>query len=227
MCHMRGNLKEASMGNDWNKGIVAIAMLLITGCAGLPSVDMSAADRVQIKAVTVRVENKLPEEMFYQGRGQAIAGAFGAIGAVAGMAAADDPKAQIKATMNKNDINLPSILRSEFEKTMRSQSEFRVAEGQSLADAEMVLIVNTYGLSQSQGFSAVLYPMINVSASLRKRDGTVVWQRTDYVTPQNKENSSGHEFDEYIAKPEYLRTSWSNVSGIVSRMLVRELSPRK
>ena len=90
------------------------------------------------------------------------------------MAAADDPKAQIKATMNKNDISLPTILKTEFEKTMRSQSQFRVAEGQTSADAEMVLIVNTYGLSQSQGFSAVLYPMINVSASLRKRDGTVV-----------------------------------------------------
>jgi len=211
------------MGNDWIKGLVSMATILMTGCAGLPSVDMTPADRAHIKAVTIRVDEKLPEEMFYQGRGQAMAGAFGAIGAVAGMAAAEDPKAQIKATMNKNAISLPTILRTEFEKTMRSQSQFRVAEGQAPADAEMVLIVNTYGLSQSQGFSAVLYPMINVSASLRKRDGTVVWQRTDYVTPQNKENSTGHEFDEYIAKPEHLRTSWSNVSGIVSRMLVREL----
>jgi hypothetical protein len=185
--HIGRNLKEASMGNNWNKGLLSIAMILMTACAGLPSVDMTAADQAQIKAVTVRVDEKLPEDMFYQGRGQAIAGAFGAIGAVAGMAAADDPKAQIKATMNKNDISLPTILKTEFEKTMRSQSQFRVAEGQTSADAEMVLIVNTYGLSQSQGFSAVLYPMINVSASLRKRDGTVVWQRTDYVTPQNKE----------------------------------------
>jgi hypothetical protein len=97
-------------------------MILMTWCAGLPSVDMTTADQAQIKAVTVRIDEKLPEDMFYQGRGQAIAGAFGAIGAVAGMAAADDSKAQIKATMDKNDISLPTILKIEFEKTMRSQS---------------------------------------------------------------------------------------------------------
>jgi len=209
------------------RGLIVGAVILIAGCAGLPSVEMNPADRAQIKAVKVRADNKLPEEMFYQGRGQAIAGAFGALGAVAGMAAAEDPKAQITATMSKNNINLPTILQTEFEKTMRSQNQFRVVDERSPADAEMVLVVNTYGLSQSQGFSALLYPMINVSASLRKPDGTVVWQRTDYVTPQNKENTGGHEFDEYIAKPDQLKASWSNVSGIVSRMLVKELSDKK
>ena len=215
------------MRTHLKRGLIVGAVILIAGCAGLPSVEMNPADRAQIKAVKVRADNKLPEEMFYQGRGQAIAGAFGALGAVAGMAAAEDPKAQITATMSKNNINLPTILQTEFEKTMRSQNQFRVVDERSPADAEMVLVVNTYGLSQSQGFSALLYPMINVSASLRKPDGTVVWQRTDYVTPQNKENTGGHEFDEYIAKPDQLKASWSNVSGIVSRMLVKELSDKK
>lgn len=215
------------MGKHLNSGLVWIAVMLMTACAGLPSVDMNPADRAQIKAVKVSADNKLPKEMFYQGRRQAIAGAFGAIGAVAGMVAAEEPKTQIVSTMNKNNIHLPAILRNEFEKTMRSQGQFRIVDEQTSADAEMVLIVNTYGLSQAQGFSGVLYPMINVSASLRKPDGTVVWQRTDYVTPQNKENTAGHEFDEYIAKPDHLRASWSNVSGIVSRMLVGELTRKK
>lgn len=215
------------MRNALNRGLMVGACILIAGCAGLPSIDMNPADRAQIKAVKIRADNKLPEEMFYQGRGQAIAGAFGALGAVAGVAASQDPKEQIMATMSKNNISLPSILQTEFEKTVRSQGQFRVVDEHSPADAELVLVVNTYGLSQAQGFSAVLYPMINVSASLRKSDGTVAWQRTDYVTPQNKENSSGHEFDEYVAKPDQLKASWSKVSGIVSRMLVKELSDKK
>lgn len=207
--------------------VLTLAVVVSFGCAGLSKVEMSAADRAQTKTIKVRADDRLPEDMYFHGRAQSLSmGLGGALGGIAGMAMAGDPKTQIAATMKGNNINLPTILQSEFAKALQSQRDFQAVDEKSPADAEMVLIVNLYGLGQSDGFSG-LYPMINVSASLRRPDGTVIWQRTDYVTPRNKENSEQHEFGEFIERPELLRERWSHVSGIVSRMLVRELSPER
>jgi len=212
------------MNNALQAAVLMVGVAVVSGCAGLSSVDMSSTDRAQVKTIKLRADSKMPEDMFFQGRAQSVSAAFGLVGALVGEAMSSDPKAQIIATMKKNNIDLPTILQAEFAKAMQAQKEFRVVDGQSSPDAEMVLFVNTYGLGQTQGFSSLLYPLMNVSASLRTPDGTVIWQKTDYVTPQNKENTGGHEFEEYIGKPETLRGTWSNASGIVSRMLVRELS---
>lgn len=206
-------------------GVLSVAVLAMVGCAGLSSVKMTSADREQTKTITVRAEGKMPEEMYYHGMGQSVAGAFGVVGAVAGMSMAEDPKAQIIATMKSNNISLPSIVQAEFIKAMQAQNEFRLAGDGMAADAEMVLFINMYGLGQSTGFSG-LYPLLNVSASLRKPDGTVIWQCTDYVTPHNKANDEVHAFSDFIEQPEVLRGVWSKVAGIVSRMLVRDLSPQ-
>ena len=201
--------------------MVVAAIVALAGCAG---VQMSPADRAQIKTIKIRADDRMPNDMFYHSRAQSVAGAFGLVGALVGLASASDPKAQIIATMKANNIQLPIILQAEFSKAMQSQKEFQVVDGDSSADAEMLLVVNLYGLGQSHGFSS-LYPTLTVSATLRKPDNTVIWQKTDYATPLNKENTGGHEFNEYIGQPELLRATWSNVSGIVSRMLVENLSP--
>ena len=200
---------------------VVAAIVAMAGCFG---VQMSPADRAQIKTIKIRADDRMPNDMFYHGRAQSVAGAFGLVGALVGLASASDAKAQIIATMKANNIQLPIILQAEFSKAMQSQKEFQVVDGDSSADAEMLLVVNLYGLVQSHGFSS-LYPTLTVSATLRKPDNTVIWQKADYVTALNKENTGGHEFDEYIGQPELLRATWSNVSGIVSRMLVGNLSP--
>jgi hypothetical protein len=200
---------------------VVAAIMATAGCAG---VEMSPADRAQIKTIKIRVDDRMPNDMFYHGRAQSVAGAFGAIGALSGLASSSDLKAQIIATMKANNIQLPIILQAEFSKAMQSQKEFQVVEGDSSADAEMLLVVTSYGLGQSHGFSS-LYPTLRVGATLRKPDNTVIWLNSDYATALNKENTEGHEFNEYIEQPELLRVAWSNVSGIVSRMLVRNLSP--
>lgn len=210
---------------SWIRTVVlGVAMLATVGCVGLSSVKMSSADRAQTKTITVRADGKMPDEMYYHGMAQSVGGGFGLIGGAVGAAMAEDPKSQIIATMKSNNISLPSIVQAEFAKAMQAQNEFRLAGDGVTADAEMVLFINTYGLAQSTGFSG-LYPLLNVSASLRKPDGTVIWQRTDYVTPHNKENDEVHAFSDFIEQPEVLRGIWAKAAGIVSRMLVKELAP--
>nr|WP_143838070.1 hypothetical protein [Nitrospira cf. moscoviensis SBR1015] len=207
-------------------GALVATIATMYGCTGLSKIELSSADRAQTTTIKILANERMPEDMFFHGKAQSAAGAFGVVGALAGMAMAGSPKAQILETMNKHNILLPMILRTEFSKALQSQQDFRVVDETSPADADMLLTVNVYGLGQSHGFSK-LYPILNVSASLRKPDGRVIWQNTDYVTALNKENNQGHEFDEYIENPELLRGTWSVACSIVSRMLVRELSQRQ
>jgi len=80
-----------------------------------------------------------------------------------------------------------------------------------------------YGLGQTQGFSALLFPTLKVTASLKANDGTLVWRQTDYVTPLNAENTLGHTVEQYVAQPELLRASFTNSAAIVSRLLVQDM----
>ena len=208
--------------------LVAIALAL-AGCAGAPKIKMSKDDRESTKTIRIVSSVQMPSEMFFHGRAQSCAMAMGgAVGAaVCGSQAAKEPKDQILDAMKANDISLPDIVRAEFRKSVTSRDLFTVAEGDQAADADLILAVNVYGLGQTQGFSSLLYPLLNVSATLRKPDGTVVWQNTDFVTPQNSANTGGHEFQQYLRQPELLRATWANASQVVSGMLVDDLVKKK
>jgi hypothetical protein len=204
-------------------GCVIAMVTMATGCVGLSSIELSETDRAQIKTVKIRADSKMPD-MFFHDERKSLAFSGGLVGAIVAQTMYNDPEAQILASMKNNKIDIPTIVRSEFSMAMQTQRDFQVVESHTSADAEMVLFVNVYGLGQANGFSSLLYPLLNLSASLRKPDGTVVWQRTDHVGTLNKENTGGHTSDDYIRNPDLLRQTWSNAAGIVSRMLVRELA---
>ena len=77
---------------------------------------------------------------------------------------------------------------------------------------------------QSQGFGTTLYPMFNITATMTKPDGTVLWKDTDYVTALNGDNKEGHTIEEYLKDPELIRKSFTNGSDIVGRMLASNLA---
>jgi hypothetical protein len=207
--------------------VACLAVILaVTGCAGVPSVEMSSVDRGRIKDIRVRADSKMPEEMFFHSRTESFAAGFGGvIGAVAVQGASNESKAQIIRTMKSSNIDLPTIVKSEFQKALRARGGVNLASDNSPTAAVLTLTVNIYGLGQTQGFSSLLYPLLSVTASLRQPDGKVVWQKTEYVVPLNEQNTGGHEFDAYLANPELLRKTFTNVAAIASRQLVADLSP--
>lgn len=207
--------------------LVAIALAL-AGCVGAPAVKMSKDDLARTKTIRIVSSVQMPDEMFFQGRAQSCAMAIsGAVAAAACPQASKEPKDEILDAMKANGISLPEIVRSEFQKTVTSRGLFTVAGEGEVADADLVLAVNVYGLGQTQGFSKLLYPLLNISATLKKPDGTVAWQNTDFVTPQNSANTGGHEFQQYLEQPQLLRATWANVAQIVSGMLVDDLAKKK
>lgn len=202
---------------------IAIVALL-TGCAGGPTVKMTATDRAAIKTVTMNAPPTLPAEMAFSGRAQSFAAVGGVIGAALAANLADEPKAQLLQTMKANGINLPSILKTEFLATAKSRGLLAHAESSAVANGDLTLTVNVYGFGQTQGFSSLLYPLINVTATIKKPNGEIAWQRTDFAAPLNSENKYGYEFEQYIKEPELLRKTLTNISGIVSRMLLDSFS---
>src|SRR5262245_7273888 len=110
------------MGRDAMKSCVGasasiVGLVVLSGCGGLSEVKMSAADREQTKTVRVRAENKLPEMGFHNPSHGAVAGGVaGAAGILLASAISTDEPGQIQAAMKSNNIDLPGILRDEFEK---------------------------------------------------------------------------------------------------------------
>lgn len=212
---------------------VIAAAIMATGCVGLSSIKMREADRAQIKTVKIRVDSNMPDMSFHH-KPESLFFIGGWVGELTKLSTSNGPKAQTLASMKSNTIDIPTIVQSEFSRAMQTQREFQVVESSMPADAEMVLFVNSYGLGQEVEFSSILYPLLNLSASLKRPDGTVVWQRTDHIGGHlrhsghpDPENFVAYMFNDYIEKPDRLRQTWSNAAEIVSRKLVGELASRE
>jgi hypothetical protein len=196
---------------------------VLAGCAGAPTQRMSVADRATIKTVTVNPEVQMPQAMFFHGQAQSAAAVGGLVGALVGAEMAKGPSEQIVAKLKEKQIVLPEIVKSEFQRAAAASGALAFADNAASADGELTFAVNVYGFGQTQGFSPLLYPLMNVSATLKKKDGSIAWQKTEFATPHNSENTLGHKFDEYMANPELLRATLTNMSGILSRLLVKDL----
>ena len=61
-------------------------VLAVAGCASIQSVEMSEADRGQIKNIRVHADSKMPEDMLFHSTAQTAAGVLvgGAVGAIIG-----------------------------------------------------------------------------------------------------------------------------------------------
>jgi len=198
---------------------------LLAGCAVGPTVNMNAADRATIKSVTMNTPPTLPAEMFFHGKAQSLGVAVGGlIGGVLAAVAAKEPKAQLVDAMKANGIDLPTILKTEFFAATASRRLLTQADSTAAAQGDLTLTINAYGFGQTQGFSSLLYPLLKVTATIKKPNGEIAWQRTDFALPLNSDNKFGYEFEQYLEEPELLRKTLTNISGIVSRMLVDDLA---
>ena len=206
--------------------LVSCVVASLGGCAGAPSISASASDRAKISSARINPTVEITPKPFYQGREQSFAFIGGAVGAVvAGQAAAGavDAQTAIVTAMRNQRVDIGEIVRAEFARAAEAGTPMRfTTDTASAVDGVVLLKVDVWGLGQTQGLSATLFPTFGVSATLRRTDGTVVWQKYEYVTPLSKENSEGHTLEEYLANPELLRKAFTSASGIVSRMLIAD-----
>jgi len=216
-------MNERSMFSRAGTAGALAASLLLAACANSP-VAMNDNVRSSVHTVSIDPDVTLPADMYYQGPGQAGMMMLGVVGALAAQGTAATPKARIHAVMDANHISVQDIVAAEFAKQAGAATKMKFAVGNEPADARVKLVVNLYGISQSQGFGTTLYPMFNITATMTKPDGTVLWKDTDYVTALNGDNKEGHTIEEYLKDPELIRKSFTNGSDIVGRMLASNLA---
>lgn len=211
----------------WQK-VAGLALLAFATDQTALAKTVKAKPEVIAAIKTVRISDTvtMAGDMFYQGRAETFA-MSAAIAEGDGRppeAKPREPKAQVIETMKSGQVDLRSITREQFAKELQKAGRMNVVQDGD-ADATVSLNLEMYGLGQRSGFSPILYPVLRVEATMTRKDGTVVWQNSDYITPQNKENNLGHKEEEYAAQPELLRETWVNIAGIVSRVVLKTLYP--
>lgn len=203
--------------------VVATAVSL-TACIATP-VAMAPASKLSIHTVRVNPLVKLPADMLHMGpaEGVAMLAAGPLIGQQVASSVGAGAKAQLATEMQANHIDVGEIVASEFAKQASAGTSMKVFVGSDPSDAQVDLVVNVYGIAHAHTLGSTLYPVVNLTATMKASDGSVVWQATHVVSAQNLENKEGHTIDEILKSPELLRQSFINGSDIVSRELVQDL----
>jgi len=225
---------------------VILAALLITGCTNQK---ITPENRAQIRTVKVLPVKWEPKQMFYMGREQAWGAALGAgLGAGVGMASgasrlgtsalsgagfaaglkagdlASMPTVEaILYLMETENINLGELLKQNFVDELAKNRSLKVVSGEEAADAQIQITVNTWGFSLTQGFSSVVYPMINVDAVMT-RGAEQLWRQGEGVSAFTSGNDYGYTPLQYRTEPEKLRMALKGVSEIASKKLSQDLN---
>lgn len=203
---------------------VLVAMtIVLSGCAGAPTVKFNQANKSLIKSVQVKKDVSLPPEIFYQGRAQSIGMAIGGIAGYAIAQAGASDKELIQQVLKQHNINVGEIVASSFASQLRESGKFALTDGGNNEDAQFQFEVVMYGLGQTQGFATTLYPTLGVNGSLKTKDGKVLWQKYEHISPLNKENTIGAEPEAYARNPELLRQAFTKAASALTKRFIESL----
>ena len=196
----------------------------LTACVA-PPVAMAPSAKAAIHTVRVNAVVKLPPDMLFLGKteGVAMMAAGPLLGQQAAAATSKGTRAQLASEMQANHIDVGDIVAAEFARQASAGTPIKFVVGSAPADAQVDLVVNAYGLAHSNAFGSTLYPVVNLSATMRAADGAVIWQATHVAGAQDVENKDGHVLEEFLQNPGLLRQSFVEGSDIVARVMVQDL----
>jgi hypothetical protein len=194
-------------------------MTIFPGCVSQKA--LTKKDKELIQSVSISKEVKMPDDFLYMGPAQSWAVAGGLIGAIAGKSDERSAKAQIIAVMQQNQIDLKKISREQLETELLRANVFPsvLSEG---GDTEIKLEVRLWGFVQKNSFSAQLKPTLGIAASLVNLDGTIFWQKYDYITAFNDQTPE-HTIEEYLRNPQLIQEAFNTSAKIISEGLVKDI----
>ena len=112
--------------------------------------------------------------------------------------------------MRRRQIDVGQIVREQFAAELGRAGFFSIVpEG---GDAQVKLEVPMFGFGATWAFSTEVRPMLGVIASLVRKDGSVVWQRHEYITSMNG-GTPKHSIEEYLETPELIRQGFESVAS--------------
>lgn len=200
---------------------IAFCLLSSLGCASKVSLKKEDIQANQ----TVNISNKvsLPETMFYQGRKEMmLQGTLGLIGATAAEGGRKSTVDIIKDVMNKSNVDVTQIVRTEFEQQLKKSNLFNMILPDRGNYSEIRLSIQLYGFASPQTFSSQLKPMLGVAGELVKPDGSIIWKNYDYVSNLNGKTPS-YTIEEYLKNPELIREVFNVASQIAVKGLIDDM----
>jgi len=204
-------------------GLIAAASSL-TACVA-PPVAITPAAKASIHTVRVNPIVKLPADMLYLGQAEGVAmlAAGPLLGQPVASSVGASARAQLAAEMQASHIDVGAIVAAEFAKQASAGTPIRFVVGSEPADAQVDLVVNVYGIAHAHTLGSTLYPIVNLSATMKAADDSVIWQATHVAGAHDVQNKDGHTLEEFLKDPELLRQSFVDGSDIVSRVMVQDL----
>lgn len=219
--------------NDIYKGIavnrllsalsVTVSASMLAGCAGMvPTIAIDDGQKARIKTVAVDPAVKMPPSIEFQGQGQGAAALLaGPFAVLVDDRISAEPRARLTERIRNIGLDVSGVVSTEFAKEMSTRSGIAFATSTAVADAQVELSVNRYGLGRAQPVGAMLYPFFDVTAVMKTRDGKVVWQATERLIALDSDNKVGHSLEEYLANPEFLRQAMVTGSDLVGDKFAR------
>lgn len=186
--------------------------LSLFGC----TVALSKQQRASLKAVSVAPIENLPG-MYHQGPDMTPPEA--------------PPKeqkyayAELKRVLSDAAIEPAGIFRDSFVQQLKTVHGLPPVQDQG-GDAVFTLVVNMWGLAGSGNLTTPnLKPLLSISASLKRPDGTVLWTNNAHITNFGGGTVSATT-EAYLKDPDLLRDALSKAAGIVAKELVSTLEER-
>jgi len=179
---------------------------------------VAQGDPNPIRRVAIDPQIQQPEIPLIQSPGH-----FKAFMIAGGIGAAIDQNEAGKAFreyMRKNDIDISKIVLDSVKRVIEEGKPFALAAD---ADATLKLAINNYGFGVAGLFGGdARRPLINITASLVSRDGSVTWKKTDFITNMSK-LTEAYTYDQLAKDPQLTAKSFEQASVLVSREILADL----
>ena len=199
--------------------LLTASILLLSSCRG-SHVELTPEYKDSIATVTVKDEIGMPEKAFYSGPASGL-GAFigGVIGSLIVQSAedADDLLTQVLAT---EEVNLEAIVREEIHRSFVASNPVGTVVDAG-GDAEFQFNVDAYGLHKHGWGILDVRPLVYLEAKLVKRDGSVVWEKTE--GPAFMDDIPVQSFEEWMNDLDALREGFRRTVRFTVAYLIEDL----
>jgi hypothetical protein len=181
---------------------------------------LSPGDRQSIRSTTVNRNVAVTPDLLYSGPAQLWLNVLGPVGALAGQVKGEEPKAAIRATLAKNQIDLGTMAADEFARQATASRVLPIVT--SGGESEVRLEVPYWGLWLSSPVGVQMKPLFGIRAKIVRSDGRVVWEKYYWIAQMNGETPSA-TLETYLENPELLRKAFAAANEIVVRELIADL----
>ena len=196
-----------------NQAILILCSVFLHGCLSV-SLDPKSLDSIQ--SISVDQEVKVSDSVTYSTSANRMVGVVAGPIVGVGVLLASPGPAQIKAYLEKENINIREIVRTEFVSALQKDPRFNKKLSES-GQAHFVLEIIRYGLINKPN-SSELQPLVHIRATLLNSRGEVLWKNHDWTNRNNEIPALPYEA--YFETPDIFRSSFKSASADVVQMIL-------